>query len=94
MIATDYNAVICIDGSTGTVQRFSGSSDYALGGTGSAFGTATGYYKVKVSEDKNSIVLDETGTGNFFLFLFFKVEGILKKNYIFLLVISFFFFLV
>jgi len=68
VIATDYNAVICIDGSTGTVQRFSGTEDHAYGSS-SIFGSATGYYKVKVSED--SIVLDKTGGKSFFLHYYF-----------------------
>ena len=69
IIGTDYNAVVCIDGSTGTVQRFSGTEikDHALGGTGSAFGTEK-YYEINVTKD--SIVLDKSG-GSKYLFYFF-----------------------
>jgi len=66
ILTTNYNAVVCIDDSTGTVQRFSGTADYALGGTGSAFGAEADHYnKVEVSED--SIVLDVTATGKLFI---------------------------
>jgi len=68
LLTTNYNTAICIDGSTGTVQRFSGTEDHAYGPS-SIFGSATGYYKVKVSED--SIVLDKTGGKFFFLHYYF-----------------------
>ena len=80
IITTNYNAVVCIDGKSGTVQRFSGTTDYS---TSSVYGTVTDYFKVKVSKD--SIILDKTGSKCFLeitiLLLFKNFIIIIIKNF-------------